>query len=526
MARRATKWNESRRVWRSAADLKVCPTYALTAGWVGLMGAIAAVSLHAAVIRGVVVENFTSKPLARAQVALQPVGGTPGAPKAMRADSHGMFVFASLATGAYIVRATRNGFMSAEYGQKRWNSAGMPVMLEKEEDSVFLDIRLFRYSAISGTLVDENDEGLPGYEVLAYRNSKPPELMAHATSDERGIYRLHGLTPGTYVVRTAGNQSNDGSFLPTYSKEADKLDQARAVELYPDQEADNMDVRPLPGSLYSLAADVERIPPGQDASITLVSETGRKTVAAEKYRFTHLPPGEYDVFARSPANPGDGESFLGAYQHVFLGADTGVSLMLRSPSGVSVAGAPANSAAEIRIRQAGQAGAEPSSVPLRNGAATIPIGRWEVMLLPPDGYYVSAVSGSVSAANRWRPDGWQEVTSPPPAGFGGVRFTVSAGPSAIHGAVKGSDGPVSGVPVYLEAYNQTAGSRVADLRTAITDMHGQYRLDGLASGTYRILGTFEYLSPDVEVMGAAGAQLMTLDAHSDVARDLELYIIR
>ena len=79
--------------------------------------------------------------------------------------------------------------MSAEYGQKRWNSV------------------VFRYSAISGTLLDENEEGLAGYEVLAYRNSNSPEFMAHATSDVRGIYRLHGLPPGTYMGRPATNRT-------------------------------------------------------------------------------------------------------------------------------------------------------------------------------------------------------------------------------------------------------------------------------------------------------------------------------
>jgi hypothetical protein len=80
--------------------------------------------------------------------------------------------------------------------------------------------------------------------------------------------------------------------------------------------------------------------------------------------------------------------------------------------------------------------------------------------------------------------------------------------------------------VYLEAYNPTAYKRVAALRTAICDKHGQYRFDDLAPGSYRILGTFEYISPDVETMDAAGAQLVTVDAHSDLSHDPDLYLIR
>ena len=488
------------------------------------MAAAAAFSLHAAVISGAVVESLTSRPLARALVTVQPVGGTPGASKSKRANAHGGFSFASLAPGIYVVKASRNSFIPAEYGQKRWNSAGTPVVVD-EDARVFLDIRLHRYSAINGTVVDENDEGLPGHDVLAYRNAKAPELMAHATADERGVYRLHGLEPGTYVVRTAGEQSNEGSYLPTFSKETGKLDEAVTLELFPDQEANDVDVRPLPGRLYSLSVEVT--PRNPDTTITLVSEMGRKTIEAPACRFAGVPPGDYELFAQSPAEPGPGESFQCAYQRISLGADAKVSLLLRPPAGVSVSGAPANDPGEVRIRRADLAGAGPPSVlPLQNGAATIPAGRWEVMLLPPAGAYVSNLTGSIFLARRGRPDGWQEIASPPLPGIGGVRFILSGGASAIHGVVKNSDDPMSGVPVYLEAYDANANKRVADLCIATADMHGRYHFENLAPGTYRILGTFEYLSPDVEIMDAAGAQLLTVDPHSDLSRDLELYTIR
>jgi hypothetical protein len=421
------------------------------------------------------------------------------------------------------VKASRNSFMPAEYGQKRWNSAGVPVVLE-DAAPVFLNIRLFRYSAISGTVADENDEGLPGHDVVAYRDSKPPELIAKTTTDERGVYRLHSLPPGTYVVRTTGMQYDDSSYLPTFSKETDTLEQAHTVDLRPDQEANDVDVRPLPGRLYSLSVSVATVPPGADVKLTMVSEMGRKTVEAPSFRFAGLPPGDYEVFAQAPANPGPGEMIEGAYQRISLGRDMMVSLLLRPPAAVTVSGAPANSSGEIRIRRRDLAGAGPASeLPLLSGAATIPPGRWEVMLLPHAGYCVSGFSGpGLSPAAYGRADGWEEVVSP---GHGG-RFSLSSGPSDIRGIVKSSDDPISGVPVYLEPYNPVTRTRIAELRTAISEMRGQYRFDGLAAGTYRILGTFEYLSPDVETMDTSGAQLVTVDTHSELSRDLEKFVIR
>jgi hypothetical protein len=488
-----------------------------------LMTAAVGVSLHAGVIRGVVVENFTGKVLARAEVVLQPIAGTPGGVQTKRADSRGAFVFDSLADGAYIVKASRNSFMPAEYGQKRWNSASVPVTVE-DAAPVFLNIRLFRYCAIGGTVVDENDEGLPGHDVAAYRDSKPPELIAKTTTDERGVYRLHGLAPGAYVVRTTGMQCDAASYLPTFSKETDTLEQAHTVDLQPDQEANDVDVRPLPGRLYSLSASVATVPPGADVKLTMVSEMGRKTVEAPTFRFAGLPPGDYELFAQVPANPGPGEKVEGAYERISLGRDMSVSLLLRPPSAVTISGAPANSSGEIRIGRKDLAGeGSVSELPLLSGAATIPPGRWKVMLMAPAGYYASGFSGpGLSPAAYGRADRWEEVLSP---GRGG-RFFLSSGPSDMRGMVKGSDDPIPGVPVYLEAYSPVTRTRIAELRTAVTDMRGQYRFDGLAPGAYRILATFEYLSPDTETMDAAGAQSVTVDAHSELSRDLEIYVIR
>src|SRR5436190_590038 len=109
-----------------------------------LLSAVAAAS-PAAVIRGTVVENQTGKSLARTVVVLQPIEGTPGALKSTRTDIAGAFHFASLPAGAYIVKATRYGFMPVEYGQKRWNSAAKPIVVE-EDANPFLNIRMFRYS--------------------------------------------------------------------------------------------------------------------------------------------------------------------------------------------------------------------------------------------------------------------------------------------------------------------------------------------------------------------------------------------
>ena len=112
----------------------------------------------AALIRGNVVENQSGKPLARAVVTLTPVQGTPGGAQSVHTNGYGTFSFESLAGGGYVIRVSKLGFMPMEYGQKQWNSAGRPVFVTSDA-SESVTIRLPRYGAVSGTIVDENDVG-------------------------------------------------------------------------------------------------------------------------------------------------------------------------------------------------------------------------------------------------------------------------------------------------------------------------------------------------------------------------------
>jgi hypothetical protein len=58
------------------------------------------------------------------------------------------------------------------------------------------------------------------------------------------------------------------------------------------------------------------------------------------------------------------------------------------------------------------------------------------------------------------------------------------------------------------------------------DARGQYRVSGLGWGTYRLVSTFEYLDPDSETIGTAAPVSVLVDAHAELARELDLWVIR
>src|SRR5215472_9795479 len=166
---------------------------------------LAAGAVHGATLRGTVLENQSGRPLARAQIVLEPLDDDVAQPLSARANAAGSFEFPSVPRGAYLVIASRRGFASLQYGQKRWKAAGAAVMLD-DGGSKFITFRLARLGAISGTILDENEVGLPEHDVVAYRIGRPLQLVARARTDDRGRYRLSGLEPGKYIVRTVAKE--------------------------------------------------------------------------------------------------------------------------------------------------------------------------------------------------------------------------------------------------------------------------------------------------------------------------------
>jgi protocatechuate 3,4-dioxygenase beta subunit len=502
----------------------------MTRSW--LVVALCCGVAHSATIRGVVLDNFSGRPLARALVELRPVEGTGGEPLSARANRLGQFTFSPIGGGMYLLSASRTGFAPFQYGQKDFKAAGKPVSID-ENGALFLDIRLRRYGAISGTALDENDIGIPDQQVVAYGATRPLAVAGRATTDERGIYRIHGLEPGTYIVRTTAKDLEDGSgILPTFSKETMLVDQAIAVDVDLDQQVDDANIRPVPGKLFHVRGKVATFPPVQ-ATVILISDAGRMrtgTAGDGSFSFEWVAPGFYELTAEGNDLLRRGGA-LASYQQLSVDNDMeGVQLQLHPLPEAEFRihdgnGNPIETAkVTIMARRKSLDGPGPvEKLKLDKGVAALAPGIWEMTVIPPPAYYTGAFSGSrPRESERGRADGWNEVELASLRNI--IEVTLSSHPASVHGLVTGSGrDPVPGAPVYLEAFDQDSHKRLADLRTTRTDVRGQYRFNGLAPGVYRILSTFEYDKPDSQTIEAAGS-IITLSEATDVAQDLDLYV--
>jgi hypothetical protein len=484
----------------------------------------AAVALHGAGIRGMVVENQTGYPIARATVTLGPAAAGSD-PKSVRTNLSGIFEFAALPAGTYRISAAKLGFAPVQYGQKRWFSPAMPIGLE-DGDTADLTIRMPRYGAISGTVVDENDVGLPESEIAVYTNTRPPRLLARAPTDDRGVYRLAGLRPGSYLIRSLAKVYDDESYLPTFYRDSPLVDQAHAIEVTLDQDVEHVDFHAAAGRLYSVSGRVNTAF-GQ-AVVTLTSDTGTETATIDgsgNFSFNPMAPGQYELLAVIPVDRARGRS--AAFHTLTVDRDlTNVQLVPVPLPSVQFSFADSGGhpldlpVGSVMLRRKDAAGEGKVETVQTSEKVTLLPGRWEVALPYSSTYCVIGVD----AQSVGRLDGWNEFLLA--AGAQNVKFVVSLSPATIKGVVKRANGdPVAGVPVFVEPYDLEPRKRMEPMRSTNTDANGRYEVSGLAAGVYRLLASFDYLTPESEQMEAAQAKTVRVDDGGHAVLDLDEFVI-
>src|SRR5262249_12509878 len=148
----------------------------------------------------------------------------------IRADARGRFEYTSLPAQRYTLQVQAQRYVTLEYGQKRPGESGIQIDLRDGGD-FRADMTLMRGSAIEGTVYDEFGDPAPGLSMwLGQRRYVMGRhrlagglgggsLMA-APSDDRGRYRIAGVTPGDYYVWALSGVYTDanevGGFAPTY----------------------------------------------------------------------------------------------------------------------------------------------------------------------------------------------------------------------------------------------------------------------------------------------------------------------
>jgi protocatechuate 3,4-dioxygenase beta subunit len=175
-------------------------------------------------IAGRIVDGDTGTPVPGAIVTLE--GGPPAPPTRTAQNTiissrrpnlitggDGQFVFRGLGSGNFSVSAAKPGYLLSVYGASRPNGGQQSFMLAQGEQRSDIVVRMFRTASIGGRVVDDLGEPLVGARVIAGRRQaaglRPNSgFQSVATTDDRGSYRISGLSPGEYTVGIVITQSS------------------------------------------------------------------------------------------------------------------------------------------------------------------------------------------------------------------------------------------------------------------------------------------------------------------------------
>jgi hypothetical protein len=142
-------------------------------------------------------------------------GGVP--PQVVTTDSQGRFFFSRLPNGIYTPRAVKSGYESRSI---------VTVEVGDAERVTDVKLRIAPLAVISGTARDVGGDPVVGMTMFAFRrgivNGKPGwQQSGRAVTDDRGAYRLSGLSAGDYLVCACARDPIpfDGQLLTTIAAE-------------------------------------------------------------------------------------------------------------------------------------------------------------------------------------------------------------------------------------------------------------------------------------------------------------------
>jgi hypothetical protein len=110
------------------------------------------------------VTNAAGEPLHRVRVALN--APTPNPPASVT-DTRGEFEITGVPTGSYYLSATRAGYLTIQYGQRRPREAGRTIHVKSGETLEGINFALPRGAVLAGTITDDVGEPYQGVRVEA-----------------------------------------------------------------------------------------------------------------------------------------------------------------------------------------------------------------------------------------------------------------------------------------------------------------------------------------------------------------------
>ena len=479
-------------------------------------------------MRGQVVAADTGSPIRRAQVRIFSAGARDG--RIAATDAQGRFEVKELVAGRYTMTASKGGFVSLQYGQRRPSESGTPIELADGQTLDKLTIALPRGSVLGGRITDKFGEPVANATVVAFRYGYAAggrRIMPAAgassrdTTDDQGHYRLFGLPPGEYYVSASlrsGGEITDpmggepSGYAATYYPGSANLAEASRVTLTVSQENTSVSFGLIATGLVRVSGQVigsdgapvangmvVLMPAGGTAGRAfLQGGSGGRTDQTGAFRMSNVAPGRYQAQARTGMR-GDGE--LAKMDLVVGNEDVDGLVLITAPGARATGNVVSDNGEPFDFRpQQIQVGARVVDV----DAQAIGGGAGGNARVAADWTFELANLTDARLIRANAPQGWtlkavflngEDITDLPmefPAGqaVGGLQVVLTKKVSALSGLVTDARGnPVLDATVVVFPSNEklwTYQSRF--IRAARPDQEGRYQMSALPeSGDYLLV---------------------------------------
>lgn len=496
-------------------------------------------------IEGKVISAVDGQALKKATLqifATQPGTAGPIRPISVSTDGDGKFIFKDIEAGRYSLSVMRNGYARQTYGERTPGSPGTPVAVVPGQALKDIVIRLSPAGAISGRIVDEDNEPVANVRMqLArwgyMRGKRQLVPTGYASTDDRGQFRLYGIAAGRYFVSATFSpqmmmgvravSDTEDSYAPTYYPGTNDVSQAMMLTVRPGDDMTGISFRLVPGRAVRISGRVHLASgdPGKNIFLMLLprgqlfigSISPQSTDDKGNFSFSSVLPGSYALIAQG-GDPDDRQygrtdvdvtsspienivvelgRGVDLAAEVHLDGDVDLTKTTVRMGLTSQDSTPMSSSSFAEVK-------EPGAVTLKRVAD----GNYDIRIAPlPEDAYVSKVEFDGK-------DALQE----------GIRIRGAAGPlsvtlSANGGHVDGSvvdskNQPFSGATVALVP-DEARRSRQDLFRSASTDQYGHFTLRGIPPGAYKVLAweaidPGAYLDPDF------------IKAYEDLGKTLQL----
>jgi protocatechuate 3,4-dioxygenase beta subunit len=472
-------------------------------------------------VEGEVRNSVSGMPIERAHVSLRQYNNGGFDKYGALTNAEGKFRITGIpAAESYGVTLDRVGYVEP------LEVARNPVTLKPGERKDNLRLTLVPVGTISGRVLDAEGQPVAALSVQAEQGGRE---QRSGMTDDRGQYRIGGLSPGKYRVRAVTQNlavppeiRTDGTmeiqYADTFHPGAVDAKGATRVSVGPGSDVTGIDIRLVRTAIVRLAGRVSGMPEGATnvyLQVTQASGGGGSHGAQVKpngsFEMWRPDPGKYTLRAMCYDS---GETMGSGTVEVEVGDSDidNIALTLLAPEEIrgqlefedeGAKQAPQMSGGLTGTQGGSQAGSQgtPQAPPPRPARVIMlrelsGMGQWKTAEVSEDGVFTipKVMPGKYSVSLQVYPAYVKsirmgETASQGPVlnlsqGSGGARVTVtlSSAFGEVSGTVRDDKGPLAGGRVVLQCTDNRSMSRSAE-----SQADGTYALKSVAPGTYKLL---------------------------------------